>query len=103
MKSSISEDQYDSTIENDIEDNGVPIPPPEVTYPEIYNPTVPPRTIDYTNPKNIVQIYEYRFVTDTERTAWNAKLNALLFTPVPDSRTIAGKDTWYSTDYQLCL
>lgn len=36
---------------------------------------------DATNPANISQSASYRFVTDTEKSTWNAKQNALGFTP----------------------
>jgi hypothetical protein len=37
--------------------------------------------IDATNPANIVQNTNYRFVTDTEKTYWNGKQDALGYTP----------------------
>jgi hypothetical protein len=37
--------------------------------------------VDTTNPANITQSASFRFVTDTEKTTWNAKQNALGFTP----------------------
>lgn len=46
---------------------------------------------DYTNPANIVQTASYRFVTDTEKSTWNGKQDALGFTPVPDTRTVNSK------------
>lgn len=36
---------------------------------------------DATNPANISQSASYRFVTDTEKSTWNAKQNALGYTP----------------------
>ncbi|MBN8665802.1 MAG: hypothetical protein J0L83_14570 [Chitinophagales bacterium] len=36
---------------------------------------------DATNPANISQSSSYRFVTDTEKSTWNAKQNALGYTP----------------------
>ena len=36
---------------------------------------------DTTNPANIVQTSSYRFVSDTEKSTWNSKQNALGFTP----------------------
>jgi hypothetical protein len=47
--------------------------------------------IDYTNPANIVQSASYRFVTDTEKSTWNGKQDALGFTPVPNTRTVNAK------------
>ena len=46
---------------------------------------------DYTNPANIVQTASYRFVSDTEKSTWNGKQDALGFTPVPDTRTVNSK------------
>lgn len=46
---------------------------------------------DATNPANIAQDTTHRFATDTEKSTWNAKQDALAFTPVPDTRTVAGK------------
>lgn len=37
--------------------------------------------VDATNPANIVQTSSYRFVTDTEKSTWNGKQDALGFTP----------------------
>jgi len=37
--------------------------------------------VDATNPANIVQTSSYRFVTDTEKSEWNGKQDALGFTP----------------------
>jgi len=37
--------------------------------------------VDATNPANIVQTSSFRFVTDTEKSTWNGKQNALGFTP----------------------
>lgn len=36
---------------------------------------------DATNPANITQSASYRFVSDTEKAAWNGKQNALAYTP----------------------
>lgn len=38
----------------------------------------------------ITQDSSNRFVTDTEKSTWDAKQNALGFTPVPDTRTVNG-------------
>jgi hypothetical protein len=46
--------------------------------------------VDTTNPANIVQNPTYRFVTDTEKSTWNGKQDALGFTPVPNTRTVNG-------------
>ncbi|MEI8244638.1 MAG: hypothetical protein WCI51_02340, partial [Lentisphaerota bacterium] len=72
---------------------------------------------DYNNPANIIQTASYRFVTDTEKSTWNGKQDALSaasgsvsgyltssdwttfnskqaalgFTPIPDTRTINSK------------
>ena len=48
--------------------------------------------VDTSNPANITQSASYRFVTDTEKTTWNNKQNALGFTPVPVGRVFAGLD-----------
>lgn len=40
------------------------------------------QNLDQTNPANIVQTSSYRFATDTEKSTWNAKQDALGFTPV---------------------
>jgi hypothetical protein len=37
--------------------------------------------VDATNPANITQSASYRFVTDTEKSTWNGKQDALGFTP----------------------
>jgi len=37
--------------------------------------------VDATNPANIVQTSSFRFVTDTEKSTWNGKQDALGFTP----------------------
>lgn len=37
--------------------------------------------VDATNPSNIIQDSTHRFVTDTEKTTWNSKQNALGYTP----------------------
>ena len=47
---------------------------------------------DATNPANISQTASYRFVTDTEKTTWNGKQNALGFTP----ENVANKATDFS-------
>ena len=44
---------------------------------------------DATNPANITQTASYRFVTDTEKSTWNGKQNALGFTP----EDVANKST----------
>lgn len=56
--------------------------------------------IDATNPANISQSASYRFVTDTEKSTWNAKQNALGFTPenaankgVPNGYAALGSDS----------
>jgi hypothetical protein len=46
--------------------------------------------IDATKPANISQDSTHRFVTDIEKTSWNGKQDLLGFTPVPDTRTVAG-------------
>lgn len=46
--------------------------------------------IDATNPANIVWNATYRNVSDAEKTTWNAKQNALGYTPVPNTLTING-------------
>lgn len=38
--------------------------------------------VDTTNPANITQSASYRFVTDTEKSAWNAKTDKGIFSPV---------------------
>lgn len=45
---------------------------------------------DTTNPINIIQSGSYRFVTDAEKSTWNAKQPALGFTAVPNTRTVNG-------------
>jgi hypothetical protein len=46
--------------------------------------------LDTSNPANITQDSTHRFVTDTEKSTWNGKQNALGFTAIPDTRTVAG-------------
>ncbi|MEJ2673302.1 MAG: hypothetical protein P8168_14105, partial [Deltaproteobacteria bacterium] len=46
--------------------------------------------IDPTTPANIKQDSTYRFVSDAEKSTWNAKQDSLGFEPVPDTRTVAG-------------
>lgn len=45
--------------------------------------------VDATNPSNIIQDANHRFVTDTEKTTWNGKQDALGFTP----ENVSNKDT----------
>jgi hypothetical protein len=50
----------------------------------------------YSHPANhppsiIIQDSSNRFVTDTEKSTWNGKQDALGFTAVPNTRTVAGK------------
>lgn len=49
--------------------------------------------VDATNPANISQSATYRFVTDSEKSTWNAKQNALGYTP----ENTANKATDFST------
>ena len=44
-----------------------------------------------TKAENVQESTSKRFVSDAEKAAWNAKQNALGFTPVPDTRKVAGK------------
>ncbi|MEJ2671231.1 MAG: hypothetical protein P8168_03305 [Deltaproteobacteria bacterium] len=46
--------------------------------------------LDTSNPANITQDSTHRFVSDAEKSTWNAKQDALGFEPVPDTRTVAG-------------
>lgn len=39
------------------------------------------QNVDQTNPANITQSASYRFVTDTEKSTWNAKQDAIGYTP----------------------
>lgn len=39
------------------------------------------QNVDQTNPANITQSSSYRFVTDTEKSTWNAKQDAIGYTP----------------------
>lgn len=48
-------------------------------------PTIPDQLSD------LLDDSTHRLVTDSEKAAWNAKQAALGFTPVPNTRTIAGK------------
>jgi hypothetical protein len=50
--------------------------------------------VDTTNPANITQSVNYRFVTDTEKSTWNGKQDALGFTP----ENVANKSTNVVTD-----
>ena len=57
---------------------------------------------DATNPANIVQTSSYRFVTDTEKSTWNGKQDALGFTPEnvankSTTTTLGTSDTLYPT------
>jgi hypothetical protein len=57
---------------------------------------------DATNPANIVQTASYRFVTDTEKSTWNGKQDALGFTPEnvtnkSTTTTLGTSDTLYPT------
>jgi hypothetical protein len=57
---------------------------------------------DATNPANIVQTPSYRFVTDTEKSTWNGKQDALGFTPEnvankSTTTTLGTSDTLYPT------
>lgn len=51
--------------------------------------------VDATNPANIVQTASYRFVTDTEKAAWNA---ALTYGDVKDSFQTADHNGWIKLD-----
>jgi len=44
-----------------------------------------------TDPAKLNQLPSYRFVSDAEVAAWNAKQAALGYTPVPDTRKVNGK------------
>lgn len=46
--------------------------------------------LNTSNPANITQDPMHRFVTDTEKSTWNGKQDALGFTAVPNTRTVAG-------------
>ena len=46
---------------------------------------------DATNPANISQSSSYRFVSDTEKSTWSGKQDALGFTAVPTTRTVNSK------------
>lgn len=50
--------------------------------------------VDTTNPANITQSVNYMFVTDTEKSTWNGKQDALGFTP----ENVANKSTNVVTD-----
>jgi hypothetical protein len=63
--------------------------PHQVTKSQVGLSNVP--NVNATNPVNIVETENYRFVTDTEKSTWNNKQDALGFTPVPDTRTVAGQ------------
>lgn len=52
---------------------------------------------DATNPANIVQTISYRFVTDTEKTSWNAKEPAIV-NPNDTSKYYRGDKTWATLD-----
>jgi len=47
--------------------------------------------LDTSDPANIIQNSTHRFVSDTEKSTWNGKQDALGFTAVPDTRTVAGQ------------
>lgn len=47
--------------------------------------------VDTTNPANITEDATHRFATDTEKSTWNGKQDALGFTAVPDTRTVNGQ------------
>ncbi|MBD2753783.1 hypothetical protein [Spirosoma validum] len=45
--------------------------------------------LDFTNPANISQSSTYRFSTDTEKTTWNGKQNALGYTPLNPANNLS--------------
>lgn len=67
--------------------------PHNVTKSDIGLSNVP--NTDATNPANITQDSTHRFVTDTEKTYWNSKENALPSAPeYPESKYLNGNKQW---------